>query len=475
MLQHVSRRHETFYILLHVAGVCVFHTLNLGVLGASAGLQSLVALIVGMLGLCVAFDSVPHVPLFIKTRVFLFFPISAMGVLFLLNLWQNVFRSSANAYVPAVFARFGQSCVATLLLFFGKFVFRIVYDRCKQRQDGNQRSILISIGARYKLVTTAARMEQSVSNLAASSDDQPPQIEVEPVLEDAMDIDTARIALQWMKRKNLVRTRGSEMLSHDQHAVALDVKGRGSFASNPSARKDKRLGGDRPQDSAAAASQLWAVTSRQSEVDAKSSEAAELLSACQQLSTSFAVCLPFRPVNSLVLAKRISVQRWYFVLAIVSGVVCIAVAAGIFENIEVSIISSCMIFFVMIVEASRLDRSLVWHLLCSFEVLVFMFSTYSFSLWNILDGYYFRQFSVIRSICNNINFNTLYTFALLTDGAPMFPLWLKRVFISLAVLNMIVQLAFRLMIKNALHGDLCVNASLCVSPAEVAFYRCVWS
>jgi hypothetical protein len=28
VLQHVLRRHETYYILLHVAGVCVFHTLN---------------------------------------------------------------------------------------------------------------------------------------------------------------------------------------------------------------------------------------------------------------------------------------------------------------------------------------------------------------------------------------------------------------------------------------------------------------
>ncbi len=155
---------------------------------------------------------------------------------------------------------------------------------------------------RYKLVAAAAQKRQSVSNLLAtaiSSDDQPLQIEVEPVLEDAMDMDTARVALQRMKRRNLVRTQGSEMLSHDQHVIALDVKGRGSFSCDPNARKKElegslRFGGDRTQNNPAAAAlpQLWAVPTWQSEVDAKNSnsEAADLLSACQQLSTSFAVC-----------------------------------------------------------------------------------------------------------------------------------------------------------------------------------------
>ncbi len=44
VMLHVLRRYETYYILLHVVGVGVFHTLNVGVLGGSAGLQALEAL-----------------------------------------------------------------------------------------------------------------------------------------------------------------------------------------------------------------------------------------------------------------------------------------------------------------------------------------------------------------------------------------------------------------------------------------------
>jgi hypothetical protein len=131
-----------------------------------------------------------------------------------------------------------------------------------------------------------------------------------------------------------------------------------------------------------------------------------------------------------------------------------------------------MIVFFLFVELSRLDRSLARHLLCSFEVLVFMFSTYSYSFWSNYASSYSRQLGIV-SICNDINFISAYTLALLTDGAPIYPLWLKRMFISLAVLNMIVQLVFLLMNKNAFRGELCINASLCVSPAEIAFYRCV--
>jgi hypothetical protein len=429
VLQHVLRRYETFYILLHVAGVCVFHTLNVGVLGASAGLQSLVALTLFVICFGVAFDAVPHVPLFTKTRVFLLFPMFGMSVLFLLNLWQNVFRSSANVYVPPVFARFGQSCIATVLLFFGTFYVRIVHGRCKRRQDGNQRSNLISIGVRYKLVAAAAQKRQSVSNLLAtaiSSDDQPLQIEVEPVLEDAMDMDSARVTLQRVKRKNLVRTRGSEMLSHAQHAIALNIKGRESFLSEPNAKEDgqeRGVGEDRSvaQDSSAAALQFWAIPNWQPEMDAKNSEAAELLrlSTCHQLSASFAVCFPFRPVNSLALARCVSVQRWYFALVILIAVVIIAMGPSvIFENMAVSILSSFMLIFCLFVEASRFDRSLVWHLLFRFEVLVFMFSTYSFCFWNILSPQ-FGKFGMTMSICNNINYICYYTLALLMDGAPM--------------------------------------------------------
>ncbi len=129
---------------------------------------------------------------------------------------------------------------------------------------------MCSIGVRYKLAVAAAQIKQSVSNLFATaiSDDQPLQIEMEPVLEDAMDMDTARVALQRMKRKNLVRTMGSKILSHDEHVIALDIKGRGSliFSSDPNARKKElegslRFGGDRTP--AAAALQLWAVPTRQ--------------------------------------------------------------------------------------------------------------------------------------------------------------------------------------------------------------------
>ena len=100
-----------------------------------------------------------------------------------------------------------------------------------------------------------------------------------------------------------------------------------------------------------------------------------------------------------------------------------------------------------------------------------MFSTYSFSIWSMLSTFYFGQVDIV-SICNHINYSVGYTLALVMDGAPIYPLWLKRVLISLLVLNMIVQLAFMIQ-KDAFHGELCVNASLCVSPAEIAFYRCV--
>ena len=101
-----------------------------------------------------------------------------------------------------------------------------------------------------------------------------------------------------------------------------------------------------------------------------------------------------------------------------------------------------------------------------------MFSTYSHSLWGILSSYYIGQLGIV-SICNHINYIGAYTFALLTDGAPIYPLWLKRVFISFSVLNMIVQLVYVLVKWDAFHGEICLNASLCVSPLEIAYYRCV--
>jgi hypothetical protein len=241
-----------------------------------------------------------------------------------------------------------------------------------------------------------------------------------------MDMDSARVTLQRVKRKNLVRTRGSEMLSHAQHAIALNIKGRESFLSEPNAKEDgqeRGVGEDRSvaQDSSAAALQFWAIPNWQPEMDAKNSEAAELLrlSTCHQLSASFAVCFPFRPVNSLALARCVSVQRWYFALVILIAVVIIAMGPSvIFENMAVSILSSFMLIFCLFVEASRFDRSLVWHLLFRFEVLVFMFSTYSFCFWNILSPR-FGKFGMTRSICNNINYICYYTLALLMDGAPM--------------------------------------------------------
>jgi hypothetical protein len=134
-----------------------------------------------------------------------------------------------------------------------------------------------------------------------------------------------------------------------------------------------------------------------------------------------------------------------------------------------------MLIFCMFVEASRFDRSLVWHLLFRFEVLVFMFSTYSFAFWSILRPQ-FGKFSMTSSICNTINYICFYTLALLMDGAPMYPLWLKRLAITFVVLNMIVQLVYRLTESSLeFRGELCINSSLCVSPAEIAFYRCVWS
>jgi hypothetical protein len=412
-MQQGLKRYETYYILLHVAGVFVFQTLNVGVLGATPGLQALVVLTFFVVGFSVAFDSVPHVPLFIKTRAFIIFSVLGFGVMFVLNLWQNVFRSSANTYVPPVFARLGQSCVATVLLFFGKFVFRIVYDRYKQRQDGLQRSNLISIGVRYKLVaaTAAAQMEQSMSNLFVISDNQPLQIEVEPVLEDAMDSDTARVALQRMKRKNLVRTRGSMMLSFDEQAAALDFRaGRGALSPQTNAWG----GGAEDQEDRS-----------QREAKSSVSEAAQQLSAYLQLSTSLAVCFPIRPVNDIELVKRISMQRWYFALVIVASVGCLVIGMDLFQYTVASILSSCVSVFLLYVEASRFDRSLVWHLLCSFEVIVFMFSTYSFPLWNMVNNYYFRRLDAI-SICNQINYMVFYSITLLMDGAPMYPLWFRR-------------------------------------------------
>jgi hypothetical protein len=479
ILEQVLKRYETYYILLHIVGICVFHTLNVGVIGAPAGVQALLVLTFATVGYGIVFDSIPHVPLFIKTRVFLLFPTLGTGVLFVLNLVQNMFRSAANTYVPAALARFGQSCVSTVVLFFGKFIFLMVCGLFKQRRDGNQWTNLISIGVRVKMAK-AESMSQSAredEDPAAVPRGESPsvhelhalQIELEPVLEDAMSAGAARAALERIGRKNLVLTQGSAVLPQDKHAAALNVRELGSF---PSKSKPNPRAYAWEEEAWQGRGQAANNHKRLSEMAPQSGEAAELLGMCRELSTSFAVCFPFRPVNNLALAKRISVQRWYFVLCGFVFVLSVVMGTSVVKNTVASIFVSSIGVFIFVVELSRFDRSLVWHLFFKFEVLIFMFSTYSFSIWNMVNNANFPQLE-ITTISNNINYIMFYTIGLLMDGATMYPLWFRRAIVCLVVLNMIAQLAFKLIRKDEFLKELCVNASLCVSPGEIAFYRCV--
>lgn len=130
-------------------------------------------------------------------------------------------------------------------------------------------------------------------------------------------------------------------------------------------------------------------------------------------------------------------QRWYFVFIIVAIVLGAIIGMG-FEIVIVSVLSSCMITFCMFVELTRFDRSLVWHLLQRFEVLVFIFSTYSFTALTLVKNFYFERVGVFQ-VCNSINYILLYSLALLMDGAPVYPLWLKRVGVCCTVMNMVLQ------------------------------------
>jgi hypothetical protein len=193
--------------------------------------------------------------------------------------------------------------------------------------------------------------------------------------------------------------------------------------------------------------------------------------ACRQVSSSLAVVFPFCPVNSIALAKRISLQWWYPGYMIMTYLISIFAGTNILKKPALSIIASCMAVFGAFVELSRYDRSLVKYLLQRFETLVFLFSTCSVSLWTIvlhlwLDGV------DIYMICNILNYLLFYSLSLLMDAAPGYKLWIRKVWVSLASINLLVQLVL-LVLRDKKNWDLelCVNSDLCISPVEFIFYR----